>query len=215
MVFAPGFKRPSNSSPLVVAFRSSTVSNGSTIAIPSGCVAGDLLVLLDVANASTSTIPSSVTPSGFTNLANLGVTGTTSMRAALWYRLATGSETTLTGLNGTGDNSKVLLCFSGGISSVAPSTVNNQGTTGNPSNQTVIASSGTPPLIVIGAFGASGSVVTASRAMSPAGTYLEPASGDNASLGYKIYASAPANNTVSMGDTGRTNALISCYIECS
>lgn len=198
---------------LSLAFRSSTISAGATCAIPTGCVSGDLLVLLDCGNSSTVAIPTSVTPAGFTALVDQTVSGTTGLRSILSYKLATGLETTITGMLATGDNNKIMLCFSSGIVGVAPSTPTTQGTTSAPSNQSILAASGGLPLIVIGAFNGSGPV-TGSRAMSPAGTYVDAASGF-ASLGYIVYNAGPSNNTISQGDTGRCNVLSGVYFSCA
>lgn len=95
-----------------ISLFASAVSNTSTITVPSGVEAGDFMVLFDIAfNASTT--PTLVTPSGFTAAVNnTGNNG----RIATSYKQVLSSadaETTLTGMNGTTSNNKILLVFRG------------------------------------------------------------------------------------------------------
>jgi hypothetical protein len=192
----------------------SATSTASTITFPGGIIAGDLIVLLDVASTAGSP-PSAVTPSGFTQIGS-SITGT-STRQTLWLKLAAGTETgNLTGMNGT-TNRKAMYVFRGNVAATAVNSgsVGGQMTAGNPTAQNVTASSGTPPLVVIGAYSVFGSSATVNpRTMSPAkdGEIEAGGAGADAWLAYKIYNSSPSDVSVDMDDEFSDNGLQSCYI---
>lgn len=193
----------------------SATSTGSTINFPASIIAGDLIVMVDKAATSFGT-PASVTPSGFTSIneqTGNDSTGFIGYRQHLTYKLALGTETgSLTGMNGSATNAKAMHVFRGDIAAtlITVSTPNGQLTTGNPTAQSVNASGGTPPLVVIGAYGAA-------AAVSPR-TFSTTADGEanpdtTLYLAYKIYNSAPANTSIDMDDEGNINILQSCWIE--
>ena len=86
-------------------------------------------------------------------------------------------------------------------------------TDGNPSAQVVGASSGTPPLIVIGAYGTTGTVDPRTFSTTKDGEIT--ADSFNAYLAYKIYNSSPQDSSIDMDDEGDANILQSCYLACS
>jgi hypothetical protein len=204
--------------PLTLAFNASATSSASTINNPASGAAGDILVLLDLAGNTGGSTPSQVIPSGFTLIGTqTGSTGggLVGLRATASYKLSVGSETSLTGQNGSFSNSKVLVRFRGSqvVSSLSLLGVANPGgTSGNPAAQNITASSGTPPLIVLGFYGTMGTVDP--RTMSPA----KDGEVDNSSglyIAYKIYNASPVNVSVDMDDEGDANFLMGCYIECA
>lgn len=197
----------------------SATSTGSTISVPSGVQAGDLIVLFDAAGSSNTSIPTQVIPSGFTSIVDntLVASGAAGQRNTLSYKIASGTEgsTSLTGMNGSNNNRKALLVFRGNVPA-AIATVGDaagQATDGNPSEQIVNASGGVAPLVVIGTW-----------SLFPVGGTVDPRSFSPAKDGeinptaqmymaWKIYNTAPADVSVDMTDEGAGNTLQSCYIE--
>lgn len=192
-----------------ISFFNSATSTASTITAPASINAGDLIVIAD-AGANAGTAVTLVTPTGFTALASFNPSGTSGMVVS--YKKAVGTEggTSITGINAT-TNRKALAVFrdSPAASVITPSTVNSEGTTGDPVAQNVTASGGTAPLVVIGAYFSSGGVTGQSFTPASDGD-ISPNTGLH--LSYKIYNSSPQNTTIDEGDGG-TNGLASCYIQ--
>ncbi len=202
------------SAPIITQALSST-STASTIAVPSGVRAGDLMVLLD-SSYNAGSAASTVIPSGFTSLSNLTLT---SFRQIVSYKKADGTEGggNLTGVNASDDNNKALYVFrlSNPASSVTPSTPNGQAVGGDPTAQVVSASSGVAPLVVLGAYGAQIAGVISPRTFTVGGIdakdgEINPSS--SAYLAYKIFNSLPQDVTVDMEDEVG-NILQSFYIQ--
>ena len=151
---------------LVITKISDVISTGETITVMSGVKAGDLLVFFDFANRTSDyyTIPSAVTPSGFTLIHSFGEnyiqgTGAEVGRWSAYYKIATGTEssTTLTGMD-SDRNRKCLLLFRGTrqISSVAiNSVVSGVGGTGafTTATSTITSSAGDNPFLIFGFIG--------------------------------------------------------------
>ena len=88
-------------------------------------------------------------------------------------------------------------------------------TSAAPGNQTVTASAGPVPLVVLGVWAGSSLGEISPRGMSPAKDgerRAGPSSGSQMWLGWKIYNTAPSNVTVSMDDEYANNLLGSLYI---
>jgi len=141
------------------------------------------------------------TPTGFTSLASNsgGANG-----ARLSYKVLDGTETTI---SPSSASYTVLAIFQ---PSSAPSVstgaaFNSQGTSGDPSSQSVPASGYGTPSIVLGA-ACSNNAVTGFSTASPA--FAGEIDGDRVRLGYKIYNSGPADHSIDMNDFG-TNVLMS------
>lgn len=176
--------------------------------------AGDLAILWNYARYA----PAEVVPSGFTKVFGALEAGY-SCRCVMSYKICGGSEIgSFAGMTdepvfGFNDPipymSLLILRGSSPIVTAAPSTFNGQVTTGNPSAQNVAASGGTPPLVVVAGYGASGAVSPRTFSPSPDG---EISPGAQSHLGWKIYNSSPSNTTVDMDDEGTGNALSSGYI---
>lgn len=192
----------------------SASSQLSTVTAPAGIQAGDLLALLDIALDGSS--PTTVVPTGFTSINNVNANdGTTFIRQILSYKKAIGTEggSTITGMTGSFGTAKAIYVFRGNIPAtvITPSTPNGQATSGTPTNQSVTASSGVSPLVVLGGYGSSGSIAT--RGFSPAKDgEINPNSFFY--LAYKIYNSSPLDTTISMADAG-VNAMQSVYVSMS
>lgn len=193
----------------------SATSTAATITVPASVVEGDILVLVDMAISLFSS-PSKVVPGDFTEVrsevilaSNIGVRLTTSVK------LATSSDggTSKTGQDGGFLDNKIMCVYRGDIpvTSITVGATNGQATGGNPSSQTVLSGAGTPPLVVIGAYGCNGT--TDPRTMSPAKD--GEANSGQCYQAWKIYNSSPANVSVDMDDEGNQNAIISTFIEAS
>lgn len=197
-----------------LALEDSALSTGATITGPASIQAGDLLILKD-RPSQTGSVPSTAVPSGFSIISNID-NGTTT-RVILSYKIADGSEAsaTLTGMSSANTSRKELLVFRANspITAVNVQSVNGEFTTGDPSPQTVTASGGELPLVVIGSY-ATASAIPDPRGMSP-DKDGEINSGNQSYTAWKIYNESPADVTVDMDDEGTTNILQSCYIECS
>ena len=199
-----------------VVAQASATSTGSTITAPADIVAGDLLVLWDVSSNGSGAAAADVVPTGFTRISADTLT-VNFMRGVLSYKISDGSEAsaTITGMDGTASDQKQLYVFRGNvpITDHVVSTPNQQATTGNPAAQTVVASAGVAPLVVLGSYGSSGAVDPRNFTVAA----VEAKDGEiNAStlayLAYKIYNTSPADVVVDMADEG-SNLLASCYIE--
>lgn len=189
-------------------FVGSTTSNASTIDISgTGRQAGDFGVLLDYARGS-SGAPAAATPSGHTQAATQsGGFG----RVSITSKVLTGSEASLTGMNGDTANKKVYLVFrpTVAINTVAYNAGGAEVTNNNPAQQTIDPTAETTAVILVGEMGSSGTV--SPRSTSPA--MDEVANGTTQYGHYKIYNSSPASHTYDMDDEGNDNGMISGYFE--
>jgi hypothetical protein len=195
----------------ITLFASAT-STGATINFPASIIAGDLIVLLDSADASSGGAPATVTPSGFT-LINSSVELLQETRQVVSYKLALGTESgALTGMDGNAADRKAMYVFRGDIpaTTLTVSTPNAQATAGNPTPQNVAASAGIAPLVVFGCYGALTEIVGESFSPAEDGE-ITPT--NQVILKYKIYNSAPQDTTVDMLDEGNVSILQSFYIE--
>lgn len=196
----------------------SATSTASTIVAPASIVPGDLIVLFDSA-VSTGT-PSTVTPTGFTNI-NTVTVGTATIRKSICsYKIAVGDEggATITGMNGNQQNGKMIYVFRGNvaITSVVVGDVGSQGTDGDPVAQTITSASGIPPLVVFGAY--AGGTAVSPRTFTVGGSSAkdgEITSSTSAYLAYKIYDSAPSDVVVDMEDETVNNTLQSFYLQAA
>jgi hypothetical protein len=198
----------------ILSEQASNTSEAQTIMVPSGVEDGDLIVLLDLALAAG--IPTKVIPSGFTEINDLIFDAFVDYRQLISYKIADGTEAggLLTGMNGTGNN-KCLYVFRGNlkIGSVTVSTVNAQSTSVDPAPQTVNASGRSPPLIVFGCYGSSGTVDP--RTFSPAKDGEISDTDNDTFFAYRIFNASPVDVIVDMDAEGSPNLLQSFYIECS
>lgn len=191
----------------------------TSITVPDGIQTGDLMVFKNKALNLTGSPPTAVAPSEFTLISSVSVDGGLSsdnVRQTVYYKISQGDEggTSLTGMNGTLSEHIELLIFrisNKVLTSVTVSTPNEQGTSGNPTLQTVVASGGVAPLIVFGCYG-SGITSIAPRTFSPAEDKEISADMSTSWIVYKIYNSSPQDTDVDMDDED-TNCLQSFYIQ--
>jgi hypothetical protein len=209
---------------LQLSYLTYAVSNSSTITIPASVAVGYLAVLFDHAYDRDTTppidavIPTTVVPSGWTSIKNTTAdSSTTKSRGISSYRIIQSGDagSSITGMNDNGED-KVMLIFAASrpIVSVTPSTWNGQGTDGNPSSQSVLATAATAPLIVIGASGGYSGTFSFTTA-SPSFDGTQATADNDAIMGYKIYNGSPADHTIDIGDNGDTNILQSGYLVVS
>jgi hypothetical protein len=213
----------------VTVFATATAQNSATITAPANIQAGDLIVMVDQASGGiVGTPPAAVTPTNFTALVTSFTAGTS--RMCVSYKLAVGTEggTSITGMAGAsgGGSAKVMYVFRGNKAATAltVASANSQGTTGNPNPQSVTASGGVAPLVVLGFYGmeigTAGAVNPRTFTVGgvPAKDGETEAVGDSTLdvdtwLAYKIYNTAPADVSVDMDDEGAGSLLASGYIQ--
>jgi hypothetical protein len=196
----------------------SATSTAQTITGPAGILAGDLLVLWDHASNSTTTIPTAAVPSGFSTVTNdtlVAGVGFGSRNIAS-IKIATGVEASasLTGMTGTNVIRKALYVFRGDVAITSAMALDaaSEYTDGDPASQTVNASGGTPPLVVIGCYRSAD--VLDPRSFSPAKDgEINPTT--TLYLAYKIYNASPQDVTIDMEDEIEGSGLASFYVKCS
>lgn len=197
--------------------QASATSLTNSITVPT-VAAGDLIVFANHATNDPAPAPALVTPSGFTNLANV-TTGAS--RASLFYKLAAGTESgsSISGMNSDLYMSIALITFrrSPAAATATPSSWNSEITDGNPTQQTVSSSGGIVPLVVIGSYGSVAAVDP--RTFTVGGSAAKDnelaVSGNALYLAWKIYNSGPADVVVDMDDEFLGNAITSGYIALS
>lgn len=148
----------------IVATAASTGSN--TVTMPAGIQAGDIAILFDLAQNTTTTQPTAVTPTGWTSISNNAAGVTFGVRSQSSYLVLAGTEggSTITGMAaGTRDTLKRLIVFRGFNGTTwAIATARNQvnsADTGVPAQS--MAASTTPCAVV-------------ARAVSDGGTFASP-----------------------------------------
>lgn len=195
--------------------QSSTLANPATdIVVPSGVIAGDLLVFHNMGRSSLA----AVAPSGFTliNAESRTDAGST-LTISLYYKVAVGTEsgTTLTGMADQSDNAIELLHFraSEPIASITAGDVEGYASAGV-SALTCSASAGTPPLVVLGTYVDGDSSGLGTISMSPAEDDTVGVSSFS-KIKYKIYNDSPQDTVVDMADTGNFNGSQACYLQCN
>lgn len=189
-----------------ITFVDSAVSNAPTITIPGSSQAGDLAVLIDFTINITSSNVTDVVPTGWTGLVTAADnSGSTRNRTRASYKVLVAGDpgSSVTGMNDSTEN-KVMLVFRAAASpAVTPAgwvCDNTQG--GGTSSQSLLASGGNAPLVVIGASGIDAGTASFDTA-SPAFDATVATADDDLLVGYKIYNSAPADHTIftDLGDT--------------
>lgn len=189
-----------------------SATSATTPSVSGQVQAGDLIAFMDIARNNIGA-PNNVTPSGFTNIFNF----IEDARMSVSYKISAGNETTISGMNGGVENQKMAYVFRGDapIVGVTISTPTTQGTTGDPSPQTVAASGGQAPLIIFGCYRGSGAVGT--RTFTVGGSAAKDGEinfNTNSYLAYKIYNQNPQDAVIDEGDNG-DNMLAGFYIACS
>lgn len=204
-----GLRRARPTTTRTFTFVGSTTSSASTINISgTGLQSGDFGVLLDYATDGGGA-PAAATPSGHTQAAT---SAGTFARVSITYKVLTGAEGSLTGMNGGGNKRKIYLVFrpSTAISTVTYNAGGAEVTGGNPTSKTSDPSAETTATIIVGEMASSGAI--SPRTVSPA--MDEVVGGSTAHYGhYKIYNTSPASHSYDMDDEGNDNGIIVGYFE--
>lgn len=201
---------------MAVAFRASATSTGASITIPAGAQAGDLAILLQQSSDATTVaevFPSGWLTTGLTGNFNTGENGTPVTRwNACWKVLVAGDPgASVTGMDGGTADAKIMVVFSGANGLSAINVLGEVGASSNtaPASQTILAASGTAPLVVIGLAGTNDAVSTFSTA-SPA--FDAQLTAGNLRIGYKVYTSSPSNHSIAKNDEGQRNRIAGFYV---
>lgn len=202
--------RMSAVTPLFLEKRDSAISSSATITWPAGVEAGDLAVIWDLADTNFGS-PSAVLPSGFTRIGSHLTDADVS--TGIYYKICTGGESgSITCMDGGTQDDKILVVFSGGVTSVNVQDVTHSV---NTTTRTASASTnnGEVPLIVFGMIYSENSSVTWSSVTAED----EAIDNANVSLSYKIYNIGDTPVDISyLGNSGSGDqGGASFYIECS
>lgn len=206
-----------------LALHASVAVENPQITIPASAKPGDVAVLIDAAAdlggafGDNAVLPTYVLPSGWTLIDNQSTAeDLAAIRSVISYRiLLAGDEgTTITGMDisaAGGGSRKVMLVFraDGMVSGVTVGPVNSEGTTGNPTSQTVSASGVSEPVVVVAAYRSAGGALS-SLTFSPT-QGGEVTNGTGMSVRYRFGAS---DVTVDMPDC-YAQTLQSFYLRVS
>lgn len=198
------------------SFVGSCVSTSSALnfgALSAGAIAaGDILVYFDLAQSAAA--PTTVTPSGFTVVSSTASGGPALAKGIASIKKATGSEGSVTGMNGD-NNNKVGLVFrpSTSFTTITTAGVNGETSTGAPASQTCNPSAETTAVVLVAVAAADAS--TAAFTTETPALDAKVANGDADMLaGYKLYNTSPASHSFAMADLG-INWLCSFYMTVS
>lgn len=208
--------------PLTLSFVASAIGDEDSVVAPATVLAGDVIVVFNCLRDNLGTIPTTAVPSGFTSAVNTSAGGALSARAICSYKIAVGNEdgTTLNGMSigagEIGDPSGVLLLMFRGsrpVTGVTVGSANGTIVSGNPAGQTVTASGGAAPLIVLGAYMANN--VIDNTTFTPTGDSSGQVTFANQHMefNYGIFNTSPQNVSVDNDDEGGGfNGLQSFYL---
>lgn len=229
----PGPVSGGGAAPASIVKQADATSSAETITAPADIQAGDLLVLYDRGyGASGSGLPATVVPSGFSVAANTTYSDAVNLiyvRQIISCKIADGSEASasLSGMPdaepGT-DPYKILLVFRPDVpaASFAVNDASGEATIGNPAAQTITASGGDGPLVVLGAYSTVSGGTVDPRTFTVAAVAAKDGEvnvSTHSYLAWKIYDSAPADVVVDMEDENaggnHPNILQGLYIELS
>jgi hypothetical protein len=204
------------------AFSVVTTTNGNsaTKTIPAEAAVGDLALLFDTAFSQGGSVPATAVPADFTSLKNDTILGSNGgVRAIVSAKKLVGGDpgSGVTGLSG-GTQSRYIFTILRPDAAFVGFTSNDadgQGTSGNPSPQTISAGSAATKPVVVWAHWYGTNFVDP-RTASPAMTEVEGSSLAHFAK-YKVYNSAdsPQDHTVDMDDEGSENILQSGYLTFS
>lgn len=130
---------------------STTTSTSSTITIPADTASGDVIVLYDAPSYPGSGSSGS-SPAGFTTLVSAAFGGWfNGIQMSAKIAVSGDAGTTITGMNGTTSNAKVMYVFRGNarINSFSVLNLATAGTNGDPGQVTIAATSVTAPAILL------------------------------------------------------------------
>jgi hypothetical protein len=200
--------------PQRVSFVASAISGDATIVIPSAAQAGDLVVILQMAANTVSTVPTAVTPAGFTDISNISsnVQNYNPMRNICSYKVITAADkgATLTGMEGNNSNRKMLLVFRTihPITAITPVSIQTHNTTSAPSLKTITVAGQPAPVILMGQGSTIGADVTLSGTVATEGVIVN-SSNNRQTAAYLIQNDVVANKTFNQSN-GNVN-MMQCF----
>lgn len=187
----------------------------SSITIPAGASAGQLAILFCSIDDPASR---SLTSNWNVIINDVNTTGVNNSDVTVAWKILTASDpgSSLTCYGAT-NSTWYLAVFDSNLSNVTVAGLQQQVTTGTASNQTIAASTGNAPLLVV-AFkvasqdtAATISGMTGYTALSGSQSTSEPAQ----RVRFKYYASSPSNETITTVDDGFGQLFASWYMELS
>lgn len=195
-----------------VSFQAQASADGATVTWPA-VQAGDLAVLFDDArNSGTSTIPTKVIPTGFTELDDQSdLPSTNGYRSTVSAKICDGTESgSLTGMNGNSHSKKRLLIFRGDnpITGWTLQSLNSQMTQSTPTSQSLTSASGIVPFVALAriyGYNIGSPYVSGFTGSSGLSQQYQEAR-------YRTYDSSPGSHTISANDYG-INTLTSFYLD--
>ena len=194
-----------------VAYVTSVFSYTSSLTFPT-VQAGDIAIYAVTAANTTTAIPASVTPTGFTLLSSATVATTLGTRTEIFYKICTGSESasSLTNATGTSNNLTNMLIYrpSSTVNSLVFSTPSIQVTDAAPTNQTLTMTGLTGPYIGFAWGFTSGFGSVTSTGATKTRSSLAGSSGGWNTFEATSSSVSFSTATLSMTDTG-TNSLAS------
>jgi hypothetical protein len=176
-------------------FIASSTSTTDTIDMPAGIAPNDIAVMVDFAVSPAV----SVTPTNFTLIGTvLGATN----RCIKSYKVLTGSETTITGMNGSTSNQKILLVFRNKPTSASfgvPTSVAEESTTNKPADQTIAIGTSSPSVAIALYCGTGGG---ATRGFTPAQDAEVIVAGSRLAARYLVSGAFGSSVVVTQTDDG-------------
>ena len=183
---------------------------------PSSLQAGDLAVFINCATEASTTVPTTVVPTGFTSITNSSLSASgASMKTIASYKILTGSETgTITGMNSGGTRRCHLFIYrpSSAFESVIVLTQFSETATTVPTSQSISLATKGGPYVAFGVYQATGAIgtrsstVTETRELSTGTTnYTKTFEATSSSVSF-------SNPSISMTDGG-TNCLMSFILQ--
>lgn len=192
-----------------VAFVASATALASSINLPGAAQAGHFALLFDRAQNAAGT-PTQVVPSGWT-LLQMGTDGGVGRQVVSYKQLSSAdiSAGVVNGMTGDASMGKALLIFDQPESAVVSNPF--QVINGAPTNQSLTIAAVTPPIVCFSMHACNDSGNIGTDAMTGGAASTQVSVANWMKVRYKIFNSAPVNQTVSMGDSGSGNAMMSGY----
>lgn len=204
---------------IMTVLTQTTTSTANTIIAPASIIAGDLLMLFDWATGGSGGAPTSVYPSTFTGIqTNATTEGGADRRGNMSYKVAAGTEggTTITGMNGSSSNRKIMVRFRFNIPLASVSVVSQGGTLSNANQAAQTRAAATAPYIVVGHWGCEDTIT--SRTFTIGGVDAKDEEFTTGATQYAAYhffntVATPASVVVDSNDDGEDNLLQSAAIQ--
>lgn len=181
----------------------------TTITIPASSKIGDIALFFDFAAANSRSPPTSVTPSGWTRIANASTEQYDACRGSVFYKVLAAGEpgSTITGMAvGVGTQKAIIVFRPTKLSgySVTYSTAVVQGIFGDPAAQTIASNNISPPLLKYALVGSPATTVSFTQSTG----FTVVSSGTDLDVAYKIENYPSANSTIDCGDYTATGVIL-------